>query len=163
MKKSSGFVPECQDSGTIHNWQGTNWDCIRDKNMAENKGNENLTEEFVRLIGNDQYHTLIELLRTIGEFSRSSRISIIIAAYLQLALNRISHEPRPGGLMETLLICEEPVEHDNEAYRKLVILIDVICEESGIQNHRADYKGNPYSISESTLSIYSRWEDMPWD
>ncbi len=122
-----------------------------------------MLEEFKKIVGDEEYTSFLKLLKRIGPSSRTHRISVVIAGILRFALGNISDDYKSGSLEEALVVVEEDPYSDGEEYLKLMELIDAICRETGIENHRVSARGAEYSIADNALADYSRWYNMPWE
>ncbi len=122
-----------------------------------------MLEEFKKIVGNEEYPSLLKPLRGIGPSSRTHRISVVIAAILRFALMSISDDYEDGSLEEALVVVDEDPYSDGEEYRKLTELVNAICREAGMENYRVSARGAEYSISDNALSEYSSWYNMPWE
>ena len=121
-----------------------------------------MLKKFKQLIGKREYEVFLKLFREIGPDSRTHRISLVMAGMLRYALHQIS-EYEEGSLEEALIVVDEdPYASENEA-EVILELVDEICKEAGMRNHRIASRGTEYSIGENVLEEYCRWYAMPWE
>ena len=110
--------------------------------------------------------SFVRLLKEIGPDARTQRISIVIAAVLQYALEQLPAHCDEGSLGEALLvISEEPylVHEQSDEVERLEELIDALCEKAGMQNYRATSQGMPYTIADGAITEFTNWYAMPWE
>lgn len=123
--------------------------------------------ELEKIIGAQAYSALMSMLKEIGPDARTERISIVIAAILRLALAKVSpNELEQDSLASELVALEEDPFLATEEGREceiLFTLIDELCQEVGMKNHRTTVKGIAYSIAENAISQYISWYNMPWE
>ena len=125
-----------------------------------------MLEEFKKIIGNQSYSTFLSLLKEIGPDARTHRISVVIAAMLRFALEKLYREGEDGTLCQALVaLDEEPylAAEASEEYERLFELIDEICREAGLRNLRESARGDSYSIAENAIAEYVSWYNMPWE
>jgi hypothetical protein len=125
-----------------------------------------MLKEFKKIIGNPSYSQFLNLLQVIGPDARTHRISVVIAAMLRFALEKIYREEEDGELCRALMaLDEEPylAAEKSEEYERLLELIDEICREAGLRNLRESARGVSYSISENAIAEYASWYNMPWE
>jgi hypothetical protein len=125
-----------------------------------------MLEEFERIVGEQACSVFLKVLSDIGPTARTHRISVVIAGMLRHALHRVCDEPPEGSLAEALwAVDEEPhlAYQKSPQSKRLLELIDRLCEEAGMVNEREDYRGHSYSIGENVLAEYDRWYSMPWE
>jgi hypothetical protein len=123
-------------------------------------------EEFKKLIGKQSYAAFIDLLKEVGPDARTHRISVVFAAILRYALEKVPEDYEETPLCQTLAELEEGpyfASEDSENYEILYELIDAICKEARIQNERQSARGDNYSISDSAISEFMSWYNMPWE
>jgi len=121
-----------------------------------------MLKTFKQLIGKKDYEVFLKLLREIGPDSRTHRISVLIAGMLRYALHQIT-DYEVGSLEEALIVIDEdPYSNKNEE-EVILELVDEICEEVGMRNHRISSRGVEYSIGENVLEEYRKWHFMPWE
>jgi len=122
--------------------------------------------EFEQIVGSQTYSAFIRILKEIGPDARTHRISVVIAAMLRYALDKLPDECEDGSLGEALLaVAEEPyiAEGESKEYGMLYSLIDSLCTEAGMRNERQSFKGVHYSISDNAIAEYASWHNMPWE
>jgi len=124
---------------------------------------EDKLDEFRQIIGEGLFGSFLELLTEIGPGSRTHRISVVIAGILRFALGKTTDDYEKGSLAEALVVLDEEPYSDGEEYRRVVELIDHMCQESGMTNYRATTRGSEYSIAENAIAEYCRWYNMPWE
>ena len=124
---------------------------------------EDKLDEFRQIIGEELFGSFLKLLTEIGPDSRTHRISVVIAGILRFALGKTTDDYEKGSLAEALVVLDEEPYSDGEEYRRVVELIDHMCQESGMTNYRATTRGSEYSIAENAIAEYCRWYNMPWE
>ena len=125
-----------------------------------------MLEEFKKIIGNQSYSTFLSLLKEIGPDARTHRISVVIAAMLRFALEKLYREGEDGTLCQALVALDkEPylAAEASEEYERLFELIDEMCREAGLRNRRESARGESYSIAENAIAEYIAWYHMPWE
>ena len=125
-----------------------------------------MLEEFKKIIGNQSYSTFLSLLKEIGPDARTHRISVVIAAMLRFALEKLYREGENGTLCQALVALDkEPylAAEASEEYERLFELIDEMCREAGLRNRRESARGESYSIAENAIAEYTAWYHMPWE
>jgi glutathione S-transferase len=125
-----------------------------------------MLKEFKKIIGNPSYSVFINQLQVIGSDARTHRISVVIAAMLRFALEKLYREGEDGTLCQALVaLDEEPylAAEASEEYERLFELIDEICREAGLRNLRESARGDSYSIAENAIAEYVSWYNMPWE
>ena len=123
-----------------------------------------MLREFEPIVGKGMYSAFIGMLKEIGPAARTHRICVVIAGMLKYARHQVSDNPEKDTLAWALIVIEEqPYSGRNsDQAKKLWNLVDSLCEETGMQNRRQDYRGASYSIADSALAEYSAWYNMPW-
>ncbi|MCK5486232.1 MAG: hypothetical protein KAI86_08465 [Desulfobacterales bacterium] len=125
-----------------------------------------MLKEFKKIIGNQSYSTFLSLLKEIGPDARTHRISVVIAAMLRFALEKLYREGENGTLCQALVALDkEPylAAEASEEYERLFELIDEMCREAGLRNRRESARGESYSIAENAIAEYIAWYHMPWE
>jgi hypothetical protein len=125
-----------------------------------------MLKEFKKIIGNNSYSVLLEMLKEIGPEARTHRISVVIGAMLRFALNKCIIDGLDDKICQALVtIDEEPylVAEKTDEYEVLSALIDNLCRESGMANYRESARGESYSIAENAIAEYASWYNMPWE
>jgi len=125
-----------------------------------------MLKEFKKIIGNQSYSTFLSLLKEIGPDARTHRISVMIAAMLRFALEKLYREGENGTLCQALVALDkEPylAAEASEEYERLFELIDEMCREAGLRNRRESARGESYSIAENAIAEYIAWYHMPWE
>jgi len=125
-----------------------------------------MLKEFKKIIGNQSYSTFLSLLKEIGPDARAHRISVVIAAMLRFALEKLYREGENGTLCQALVALDkEPylAAEASEEYERLFELIDEMCREAGLRNRRESARGESYSIAENAIAEYIAWYHMPWE
>jgi hypothetical protein len=125
-----------------------------------------MLKEFKKIIGNQSYSIFLSLLKEIGSDARTHRISVVIAAMLRFALNKLDSDWEKGTLCEALVaLNEEPslAAEESEEYELVYELIDELCREAGLSNRRESARGDSYTIAESAIAEYTAWYNMPWE
>ena len=127
---------------------------------------KSILKEFEQIVGEKMSSSFVRFLKEIGPDARTQRISIVIAAVLQYALEQLPAHCEEGSLGEAfLVISEEPylVHEQSEEVELLEELIDALCEKAGMQNSRETSKGMPYTIAEGAITEFTNWYAMPWE
>ena len=122
-----------------------------------------MLKEFKKLLGIKEYNSVIKILKTIGPDSRTHRISLFIAGILRYALEQSSNDPKEGSLEEALRILEEEPYNEGEENDLVLVLINELCVEAGMNNFRESSRGEQYSIAENAFYEFTRWYNMPWE
>ena len=125
-----------------------------------------MLKEFKKIIGNNSYSVLLDMLKEIGPAARTQRISVVIGAMLRFALNKCIIDGLDDKICLALItIDEEPylVGEITDEYEVLAALIDNLCREAGMKNYRESAKGDSYSIAENAIAEYASWYNMPWE
>jgi len=125
-----------------------------------------MLKEFKKIIGNQSYSTFLSLLKEIGPDARAHRISVVIAAMLRFALEKLYREGENGTLCQALVALDkEPylAAEASEEYERLFELIDEMCREAGLRNRRESARGESYGIAENAIAEYIAWYHMPWE
>ena len=125
-----------------------------------------MLKEFKKIIGNQSYSTFLSLLKEIGPDARTHRISVVIAAMLRFALEKLYREGENGTLCQALVALDkEPylAAEASEEYERLFELIDEMCREAGLRNRRESATGESYIIAENAIAEYIAWYHMPWE
>ncbi len=125
-----------------------------------------MLEEFRRIVCAQTCTAFLDMLKEIGPSARTHRISVVIAGMLRYAVHRLPAQPEEGSLGEALLAVEEEPHllYERCPYsEKLFELIDCLCKEAGMVNHRTNSRGTPYSIADNALAEFVSWYNMPWE
>lgn len=123
-------------------------------------------QEFKKIVGKQRYSAFIDLLKEVGPDARTHRISVVFAAMLQYAMQKVSEDDEETQLYLALARLEEEpylASEKSEEYETLYELIDAICKESGMQNSRESARGDSYSIADSAIVEFASWDNMPWE
>lgn len=125
-----------------------------------------MLDEFEGIIGTETYSVFLNILEEIGPDARTHRISVVIAAMMQFALNVLLTDYQDGLLARALMVLsEEPhlaLEGSEEA-EVLYDFIDKLCDAAGMLNERESARGTQYSIAENAIAEYAGWYAMPWE
>ena len=123
-----------------------------------------MLQEFKRIIGAKAYSAFLDLLATIGPEARTQRISVVIAAMLKFAHNKVSGRPKLNSVAAALVALEEePYETEGGAQATVRALVDALCREAGMRNQRQTSRGESYSIADAAIAEYVGWYNMPWE
>jgi hypothetical protein len=125
-----------------------------------------MLEEFRKIIGTQSYSTFLRMLKEIGPDARTHRISVVIAAMLRFALNKLPPDCEDRTLAQALVTLDEQpylAAEQSEEYELLFDLIDEICRETGMHNLRESSRGALYNIAENAIAEYTGWYKMPWE
>ena len=125
-----------------------------------------MIEQFQEMVGVQTYAAFLRMLKAIGPDARTHRISVVIAAMLQFALNELAGDGDEGTLAQALSALEEDPglsAEDCEEVDTVFGLIDELCTEAGIRNLRESSRGQPYSIADNVIAEYTAWYNMPWE
>ena len=126
---------------------------------------ERMLEEFEKIVGTERYSVFMEMLEQIGPDARTHRISVVIAAMMQFALDELINDYMDGPLARALIAFGEndPDSGGKDEAEALYEFIDELCSEVGMTNERESARGDSYSIAENVIEVYSNWYAMPWD
>ena len=125
-----------------------------------------LLEEFKEIIGDQEFESILTLLKEIGPDARTHRISVVIASILRFAVNQLPAHCDDSTLSQALiLIDEEPylAHEQSDEYEMVFKFIDCLCQEAGMMNQRESARGEEYSIAENAILEYTAWYNMPWE
>ena len=127
---------------------------------------EKMLDEFKEIVGEQHFSSFMELLKEIGPDARTHRISVVIAAILRYAVNKLPADCEEGSIALALLkLDEEPyLAHEQSDEHEMVFdLVDGLCSEANLMNERESARGEGYSIAENVILEYAAWYNMPWE
>ncbi len=127
---------------------------------------DTILQEFEEIIGEQEFLSILTLLKEIGPDARTHRISVFIASILRFAVNRLPARCEDGSLAQALTTIEqEPylAHEQSDEYEMVFDFIDRLCKEAGMLNQRESVRGKEYSIAENAILEYAAWYNMPWE
>lgn len=126
---------------------------------------EVLSRSLQDVAGPSVYGAWVAMLRSLVPDGRTHRLSVLLAAMLQYAVNQAEaqdDDPEEGSLARSLLDSSETAD-PSEVRDLLHDAVTRLFKDAGVTHSRVSASGERYSIADSAYDEYIRWFDMPWE
>ncbi len=130
-----------------------------DKETTE-KGNASESLSLKPLVGSETYSVWVKMLKSLVPHGRTQRLAVLVAGMIQYAATA-AYEKDPDLYNELF----DYTDSDNfeTGTRKLVPYVEKLFKDAEVKFHRANSRGQGYSIVESAIMEHERWDYMPWE
>ena len=117
-------------------------------------------KSFELIVGSDIYAVWVKMLEDLVPHGRTHRLAVIVAGMIQYAAN-VAYK-KNADLYEEVF---EMTDYDgyDEGNKNLSSYTEKLFTDAKVKSRRSNSKGQSYSIMESALMEYQRWDNMPWE
>jgi hypothetical protein len=132
---------------------------------VEQKMARKLKRSLQDVVGEKSYSVWVDMLRRLVPDGRTHRLSVLLAAMLQYALN-VAEELDEDELEEdsvALSLINANEMGPDEIKDELHDIMTRLFKDAGVTFDRVSKRGEPYSIADQAYDEFVRWYDYPWD
>ena len=118
------------------------------------------------VVGKETYSIWVDMLRELVPDGRTHRLSVVIAAILQYALDKsvkIKHRNEEEHSVAMSLIDADDAGYPDGIKALIHDVVDRLFKDAGVSYERISKRGEQYSIADEAYNEFARWFDYPWD
>ena len=118
------------------------------------------------VVGKETYSIWVDMLRELVPDGRTHRLSVVIAAMLQSALDKsvkIKHRNEEEHSVAMSLIDADDAGYPDGIKELIHDVVDRLFKDAGVSYKRVSKRGEQYSIADEAYNEFARWFDYPWD
>ena len=112
------------------------------------------------------YGVWVEMLRRLVPGGRTHRLSPLVGGMVQYAaacaLEKFGRRPPEGSVAEALLSASEG-DDDVAGPSVLSEAVEQLFLDAKVASHRTNRGGDAYSVVESSVAEFLRWDAMSWE
>ena len=118
------------------------------------------------VVGKETYSIWVDMLRELVPDGRTHRLSVVIAAMLQYALDKsvkIKHRNEEEHSVAISFIDVDDAGYPDGIKELIHDVVDRLFKDAGVSYKRVSKRGEQYSIADEAYNEFARWFDYPWD
>jgi len=117
------------------------------------------------VVGPKTYGVWIDMLKNLVPGGRTHRLSVVIAGMLKYS-EKMAYEKRNQNTNADKLdqIFQKIYEnYEDESFAAILDLAESLMIDAQVNYERVNSKGRKFSIAESAVQEFIRWDFMPWE
>jgi hypothetical protein len=116
------------------------------------------------VVGDTTYGVWLDMLKVLVPGGRTHRLAPIVAGMLRYAAEQSAKNARrhlPARALADALIALD--EGDDDSASLVTIAVQRLFHDAGVRATRHSRSGAQYSVVETSVHEFQRWDAMPWE